>query len=624
MILNSPYITGSLTVTGNTILSGSVTLASGSSIAGTASLAVTASNAATASSADNFTVRNTLTAQTLVVQTITSSVEYITGSSINGSLLTNTHDFTGSVRITGSLTVNNTTATLGTGSANYVLKYLSSNIVGNSLIWDNGTNVGIGNTNTSYTLDVSGTSNFRNVVTINSNPYSTEALILNGGANQQYIAINSGTGYEAMFKAYNPTAGSWYMGIRASAGLGSTSSWHLYSSTYGADVAVFNTDGTSKFAGAATFSSSVTAGSYVQGTCLSSTNGDGVRVYATTATAGGSQPGIGYYTVGGSKRFTNQLDVSSDTWAVTGTTGTNYLLITQAGAATFSSSITATNAILSSSASNIFVINSTDANGGYQRFQRSGTDIGFIGSAYHIISGGANTDIALSTNSGAVVFGTGAALTERMRITSGGSVGIGTTPQTWYSAYNSALQISSGAAFWGYNGSFSIAHFSANYYSNSSGADTRIGADYASDIYMVNGTITTRTSGNSSAGSSISWTNGPYVANTGNSWTNGSSDIRLKKNFETTQGLAELLQIEPVKYHFNQDEDSAPKRLGFKAQNILPLIPEMVIPNGYKADDGSDYLTITPDYLLPVLVKAIQEQQAIITSLQNRLTKAGL
>lgn len=92
----------------------------------------------------------------------------------------------------------------------------------------------------------------------------------------------------------------------------------------------------------ATFSSSVTANSYVQGTCLSSTNGDGVRVYATTATAGGSQPAIGYYTLGGSKRFTNQLDVSSDTWAVTGTTGTNYLLITQAGAATFSSSVTAT------------------------------------------------------------------------------------------------------------------------------------------------------------------------------------------------------------------------------------------------------------------------------------------
>ena len=32
--------------------------------------------------------------------------------------------------------------------------------IGNSLIWDNGTNVGIGNTNTSYTLDVTGTGRF--------------------------------------------------------------------------------------------------------------------------------------------------------------------------------------------------------------------------------------------------------------------------------------------------------------------------------------------------------------------------------------------------------------------------------------------------------------------------------
>jgi hypothetical protein len=53
----------------------------------------------------------TITAQTLVVQTVTSSVEFVTGSTRNGSLLTNTHQFTGSVGITGSaaalLNVNN-------------------------------------------------------------------------------------------------------------------------------------------------------------------------------------------------------------------------------------------------------------------------------------------------------------------------------------------------------------------------------------------------------------------------------------------------------------------------------------------------------------------------------------
>lgn len=67
--------------------------------------AVTASHALTASSADDFLVRGTLTAQTIVAQIITSSTQYITGSTIFGSELTNTHVFTGSVSITGSLDV---------------------------------------------------------------------------------------------------------------------------------------------------------------------------------------------------------------------------------------------------------------------------------------------------------------------------------------------------------------------------------------------------------------------------------------------------------------------------------------------------------------------------------------
>ena len=86
----------------------------------TASMSVaSASQAATASSADNFTVRGTLTAQTIVAQTITSSTDFVTGSTRFGSLSTNTHQFTGSVSMTGSLDVNGTarvsdTLTVGT------------------------------------------------------------------------------------------------------------------------------------------------------------------------------------------------------------------------------------------------------------------------------------------------------------------------------------------------------------------------------------------------------------------------------------------------------------------------------------------------------------------------------
>jgi len=133
MILNSPTISGSLTVTGNIIASGSITLSgsvASASYAATASfialaqsasyvltaqtasfvtnaqtasfvaLAQSASNAVsaqTASFANAFTVASTLTAQTLVVQTITSSVDFVTGSTRFGSILDNTHIFSGSV-----------------------------------------------------------------------------------------------------------------------------------------------------------------------------------------------------------------------------------------------------------------------------------------------------------------------------------------------------------------------------------------------------------------------------------------------------------------------------------------------------------------------------------------------
>jgi hypothetical protein len=102
MNLYQPTITGSLSVSGSVNISGSITIAGGGTISGTASIATTA---LTASSADNLLVRNTLTAQTLVVQTITSSVDFVTGSTRFGSISANTHVFTGSLLLNGSSSI---------------------------------------------------------------------------------------------------------------------------------------------------------------------------------------------------------------------------------------------------------------------------------------------------------------------------------------------------------------------------------------------------------------------------------------------------------------------------------------------------------------------------------------
>jgi hypothetical protein len=122
MQLYQPTITGSLSVSGSVNISGSITIAGGGTISGTASIATTA---LTASSADNLLVRNTLTAQTLVVQTITSSVDFVTGSTRFGSIAANTHQFTGSVLVSGSVTsqggfiLGNSATIAPTGSIGY-------------------------------------------------------------------------------------------------------------------------------------------------------------------------------------------------------------------------------------------------------------------------------------------------------------------------------------------------------------------------------------------------------------------------------------------------------------------------------------------------------------------------
>jgi len=99
--------------------------ASSAILASSSLIAVSSSYAQTASFANNFTASNivvtgTLIAQTLIVQTVSASQEYSSGSNIFGNSLTNTQVMTGSVSITGSLTVNGSTAILTnqTGSMN--------------------------------------------------------------------------------------------------------------------------------------------------------------------------------------------------------------------------------------------------------------------------------------------------------------------------------------------------------------------------------------------------------------------------------------------------------------------------------------------------------------------------
>jgi hypothetical protein len=154
IVSGSSTITGDLTVLGSIsgTISGSVDNAISASYAINATNAITAQ---TASYADSFTVAGTLTAQKLVVQTITSSVIYSSGSNIFGNSLANTQVMTGSVTITGSLSVNGTSSVVGSGTTNQLSKFTGANTIGNSnLINDANGNLGLGVTPSAWLSSV--------------------------------------------------------------------------------------------------------------------------------------------------------------------------------------------------------------------------------------------------------------------------------------------------------------------------------------------------------------------------------------------------------------------------------------------------------------------------------------
>jgi len=92
-----------------------------------------------------------------------------------------------------------------------------------------------------------------------------------------------------------------------------------------------------------------------------------------------------------------------------------------------------------------------------------------------------------------------------------------------------------------------------------------------------------------------------------------TSDSRLKTNIsEIGYGLDEVLAIEPVQFFWKEFSEDK-KQLGFIAQEIEGIIPEAVIAP--KSEE--EYYAMKYDALVPVLAKAIQEQQAQIDGLKE-------
>jgi hypothetical protein len=389
---NVSFVSGSTTLaTINTSgqLSGSSPVLSSSYAlnATSASYAVSASNATnavTASFANAFTVANTLTATTLVVQTVSSSVIYSSGSNVFGNNIANTQVFTGSVYINGS---NNT--------LNYVPKITGSGLLINSLIQDNGVSqIGVGilsgwvysglkaiQVNTATMYGYGGTAGFA------SNVYFSSSF--------KYIT-NGGGGY-----IENNNAGDWSFLTAPSGNEGSvaTLTTKMYISSSG-NVGISTTTPLDRLDVAGTIRATVNTS------------------YFTT---------FGY--IGGTQiRMVSPIGETADNMvfkidgASSGTAGNQFIFQTQAGNTTpvttlWISKLGDVN-IGTTTSTKYQVLNLTnDAN-------TAGAAIGLARSAGQFITNAGAGDLIIGNATGKnILFGnTGAGTTEYMRISSGGDI----------------------------------------------------------------------------------------------------------------------------------------------------------------------------------------------------------
>jgi len=106
---------------------------------------------------------------------------------------------------------------------------------------------------------------------------------------------------------------------------------------------------------------------------------------------------------------------------------------------------------------------------------------------------------------------------------------------------------------------------------------------------------------------------------------NGSSDIRRKTGITMWEEDAlDILNNLPVKsFYYIDDLEKTEKTTGWIAQEVQPLIPNMVIESGEVPDDDPDnpYLTIMPSTLYPYFHKSIQQLSAKITELEQRISE---
>jgi hypothetical protein len=79
--------------------------------------------------------------------------------------------------------------------------------------------------------------------------------------------------------------------------------------------------------------------------------------------------------------------------------------------------------------------------------------------------------------------------------------------------------------------------------------------------------------------------------------------------------MGDLLKLRPVTFKWKERSDGS-TQIGLIAQEVQNVVPEVVTTAGR---DGSDTLAVNYPGLVPVLIKAVQEQQKVIERQEARI-----
>lgn len=175
----------------------------------------------------------------------------------------------------------------------------------------------------------------------------------------------------------------------------------------------------------------------------------------------------------------------------------------------------------------------------------------------------------------------------------------------------------------------------------SAGSCIKIGSiEYIHDdqnaLTFTNASLIPKLDQTTSFGESIGASSKRWASIYANNGVIQTSDVRFKKNIKPLQyGLNEIIQLNTITYNWKENkigntkipENQQPTKIGFSAQELLQVIPEVVETHTWvPTDEKGNYKRIENEKLgvnyseiIPVLVNAIKELKTEVDSLKNEL-----